>query len=92
MDIIKFLTRAVLSPPAKSTSAVQARPDPARRPLYSCTGTADVRQKGARKKKKSAFGFHTKPYPDIAEKHNLTIWTPDSARHSSKKMEVLTWI
>ena len=43
------------SPQAQAAPCSQAacrRPDPARRPLHSCTGTAGDRRKGAREKKK----------------------------------------
>ena len=48
------------SPQAEAAPCSQAacqRPDPARRPLYSCTGIADDRRKGARKKTKMSNIF-----------------------------------
>ena len=48
------------SPQAEAAPCSQAacqRPDSARRPLYSCTGTAVDRRKGARKKKDILISF-----------------------------------
>ena len=40
---------------APRSQAACQRPDPARRPLYTCTGTADDRRKGAQEEKKSLY-------------------------------------
>ena len=64
------------SPQAQAAPCSQAacrRPDPARRPLHSCTGTAGDRRKGAREKKKKKKKL-------MPRRVGMCKWKPGTAR------------